>query len=56
MAKALGTDPKNLSDRKLWELLRARATELEQRERESVRRELFARGQLLPGRDFHAPR
>jgi hypothetical protein len=56
MAKALATDPKNLSDRKLWELLRARAGELEQRERDVIRRELFARGQLMPGRDYHAPR
>jgi hypothetical protein len=56
MAKALGTDPKNLSDRKLWELLRTRTTEISQREREGVRRELFARGQLLPARVFHPPR
>lgn len=56
MAKALTVDPKNLSDRKLWELLRTRTADISQREREGVRRELFARGQLLPGRDFHAPR
>jgi hypothetical protein len=56
MSKALTADPRNLSDRKLWELLRARAAEISQREREGVRRELFARGQLLPGRDFRAPR
>ena len=56
MAKALGIEPKTLSDRKLWELLRSRAAEISQREREGVRRELFARGQLLPGRDFHPPR
>ena len=36
MSKALTADPRNLSDRKLWELLRSRAAEISQREREGV--------------------
>ncbi len=49
-------EPGNLSDRKLWELLRLRAAELDKRERDGVIRELLARGQMRPDRDFRAPR
>jgi hypothetical protein len=49
-------EPGNLSDRKLWELLRLRAAELDKRERDGVMRELLARGQMRPDRDFRAPR
>ena len=49
-------EPRNLSDRKLWDLLRSRAAELDKREREGVMRELLARGQMRPDRDFRAPR
>ena len=54
MAKALGIETRNLSDRKLWELLRARSADTAASE--AVRRELLARGQLVPDRVFHAPR
>ena len=49
-------EPGNLSDRKLWDLLRSRAAELDTRERDGVMRELLARGQMRPDRDFRAPR
>lgn len=54
MLRTKTTDPKTLSDRKLWDLLRSRgaSTTLV----EAARRELLARGQLLPDRIFHAPR
>jgi len=54
MAQARSTDPKTLSDRKLWELLRARSASTTQTD--AARRELLTRGQLLPDRIFHAPR
>ncbi len=54
MTNALRTDPKTLSDRKLWELLHARTACHTMTD--AARRELLARGQLLPDRVFHAPR
>lgn len=58
MAKARSIDPRNLSDRKLWELLRAATPDargLGINELQGVRRELMLRDQLRAGRCFRQP-
>jgi hypothetical protein len=59
MTSKASIDVKNLSDRKLWELLQLREVrnaQLEPPEVDRVRLELHARNQLAPQRRFHAPR
>jgi hypothetical protein len=48
-------DLSKLSDRKLWELLRAPSQHPASERLQAVRRELHARGQLCASRRFHAP-
>lgn len=48
-------DLSKLSDRKLWELLRAPSQHPGSERLLAVRRELHARGQLCASRHFHAP-
>ena len=58
MGKARSIDPRNLSDRKLWELLRAATPDtrgLGNAELQGVRRELMLRDQLRANRCFHRP-